>query len=288
MPNLLRGIGGAARRVDAQYDSLDVIVIGQLLQVLVYLVANNLMTATHEHTLSGCIDNVAISIVDGNLFAVVLLLHVLHVADAQLLDTLFVVEFEELLHFCLHLVVEEQTVDKLEFLQCFRTFKDDQSVGIGVQRVDADLATLADSFHHVSPEAVDVGLRLLAVGVAHAVLGVHLGGTLILTHLDDLHLDAYLGQQILDEHGLRSDAVPVESATRVQPHLVGHRTEIVGTLCVGVGICDHPLASLLKVEECVAHFLQRGIVGRKASCLNINAFHVVVVLSLADGLQRLV
>ena len=206
------------------------------------------MASTHEDSLGRLVYDVAIGIIYGNLLAIILLLHELHVADADLADALVLVNLEQLLHLGFHLVVIEQAVDELQLLQGFGTFEHHQTVGIGIQRVYRDLTAIADGFHHIAPEAIDVSLCLLAVGVAHAVLGIHFSCTLIFSHLDDLHLDAHLGQQILHEHRLGGNAVPVDFTVGIQPNLVGNGAEVVGALRVGVAIGYNPLARLLEVE----------------------------------------
>ena len=248
MPDLLGGIGRAAAGVHADDHRLHVVVVGQRLQVLVHLVAHNLVTAAHDDTLRGIVDDVAISVVDGNLLAVALLLHVLHLSDAHLADILVVVELQQLLHLSLHLVVIEQCIDELQLLQRLRALEHHEAVGIGIQRVDGNLTAVADGLHHVAPDTVDIGLRLFAVGIAHVVLGIHLSGALILADLHHLHLDTHLAQQVLHEHGLGGDAVPVDVASRIQPNLVGHRAKIIGALRIGVAIGHNPLTRFLEVE----------------------------------------
>ena len=111
MPNLLRSVGTAARRIHANDNGLHILVFGQFFEVFVHHVAHNLRTTAREQTLRRCIDNVAVSVIDGHLLAILLLLHVLHCANAHLVNLLILVDFEQFLHFGLHFVVVEQSID---------------------------------------------------------------------------------------------------------------------------------------------------------------------------------
>ena len=71
------------------------------------------MASAHKDSLCGLVHDVAIGIVYGNLLTVVLLLHKLHVADADLADALVLVNLEQFLHLGFHLIVIEQAVDEL-------------------------------------------------------------------------------------------------------------------------------------------------------------------------------
>ena len=287
MPDLLRSVGTAARRIHANDNRFHVFVVGEFLKVFVHFVAHNLVASAYQKTLRRRIDNVAVSVIDGNLLALLLLLHVLHRADAHLVDFLVLVDVEQLLHLRLHLVVVEQFIDKFHLLQSLRALEHHKAVGVGVQRVGIDFAALAHGFHHIVPNARDEGGHLLAVRVAHAVFGVHFGRTLVFSNLHNLHLHAHFLQQILHKHRLGSDAVPIDLAARIQIDLVGHRAKVVSSLRIAVAVGHDPLARLLEILERVANFLHLRVVGTESASLDVDAFHLVVFLGFFDGGKRL-
>ena len=230
MPELFRGKGTAARRVYADNHGLHVFVVGQLLQVFVHLVGHNLMASTREQPRGGRVHDVAIGVIDGHLLAVFLLLHVFHCSNAHLVDFLVFVDAQQLLHLGLHLVVIAQSVNEFHLLHSLGTLEHHQAVGIGIERIGVDFSAVGDGLNDVVPNARDEGIDLLAVGLAHAVFGVHFRGTLVFSYLHHLHFDAHFLEQVFHEHRFRGNAVPVDFAAGVQIDFVGHGAEVVGTL----------------------------------------------------------
>ena len=125
-----------------------------------------------------------------------------HVGDAQLTDALVFIELQEFLHFLLHLIVIEQAVNHFLGNQVFLLAEGNATVCIFVQFLNGQFAASGHLFTNVLPQSVDVGLCLLAIGIAHVVFRVHLCGTLIFAHFDDLHLHAHLCQQVFHEERL--------------------------------------------------------------------------------------
>ena len=104
MPNLLRSIGGTSGRVDAQYDCLDVVILGKFLQILTNLASHNTVFLV-GHVACVRVDDVSIGIVDCHLVTFLLLaLDVFHVFQRELWETLVSVYLEHLLDFAFHLV----------------------------------------------------------------------------------------------------------------------------------------------------------------------------------------
>ena len=85
MIDLLRGYGTATGGIDAQHDGLHVIVIGQLVEVVDSLLANDVMLGG-EHA-GFLVDDFAIGVVDGHLIALLVCGgQGYHVAEQQLVD----------------------------------------------------------------------------------------------------------------------------------------------------------------------------------------------------------
>ena len=83
--------------------------------------------------------------------------------------------------------------------------------------------------------------------------------------------------------------MPVQHSFRVQEHLVGHTTDIIGSLCETVAISHNPFAALLEVQQGLADGMSRGRgVRTEGASLNVYTFNVLVLLSLTDGSQDVV
>ena len=134
-----------------------------------------------------------------------------------------------------------------------------------------------------------MSLTMLSQMPSHSVGGKHFGCALVGSHLRELHFYAHLGQEVLQEHGLRGHSVNVNHALRVDKYLVAYAGQIVFGSSVGVAIADNPFSGLLKFGQRAADGLQRGIrVGRETVGLQIDALDFVVVLSFLDGAENLV
>ena len=141
-PNLFRGIGRATRRVDAEHDCFHVVIFHQLMEIFAYGISHDAVFVVHG-TACACVDNLAISIVDGNLLALFLLtLDTRHLTQGQLGNIVISIYLEHLLYLTLHLVCIEQFVDHLSLDQTLLVSKGNELVSIGVQGVNADLTTL--------------------------------------------------------------------------------------------------------------------------------------------------
>ena len=90
-----------------------------------------------------------------------------------------------------------ESVYHLAGLQELAVFKYHQTVSIMVQRILVDAAALADVGKHLLPESGYVSGNLLAVGIAHLVLGIHFCEALVLAHLYDIEMNAKLSCHIL-------------------------------------------------------------------------------------------
>ena len=288
-PDLLRGIGRTARRVDAQHDSLHVVVVRQFLQILADGIGHDVVFGIRQAASLG-VDDFAVGIIDGNLFALVFLaFHTFHISQCQLLDVVFLVNLQHLLDFAFHLVGIDQLVDHLHLDVVLGFSQRYESVGIGIQRIDGNLTAVGDFFQHDLPDAVDVGRHLFTVGLAHAVGSHHFGCALVFAHLAKLIFHAKLGQKVLHEIRRRGQSVPVNHAVRVQENLVGDTTYIIGGLLVGVGIGHNPLAALLEVEQGLADGVRRSrSVRREQAGLDVNTLDFFFVLSFFNGFQQLV
>ena len=283
MPHLLRSVGIAAARVDAHHNGFHVVVVHKVLKVFAYLAACYIVVAAEHCGSLRVLHDVARRIVDGNLVALhLLVLHVEHVAESELRNVVVLLKLHHLLHGILHLVAVHHAVHHLRLHEHLCRLQCEVRVGVAVERVDAYAAALRYGGADVLPCAIDEGLCLQAVGVAHLLLGKGLGGTLERAHLHHLALHAKLSHEVLVEHGLRSDAVPVDDALRIDVHLVCHRCYVVGTLRVVVAVSHNPLAALAEVGEGVAYLLQRGVVGHQCARFYVYAFYVVVSLGFLD------
>ena len=140
----------------------------------------------------------------------------------------------------------------------------------------------------LSARVLSCSLVILVV-VAHPVGSECLGSTLVGTHLGKLNLHPELSHEVFQVVGRRAQTAPVDLAQRVNPHLVGHATDVVGALHVLVAIGNNPFSALLEVEQGLADGVARG--GRvhlQGTGLDIDTFHVVVFLGGLDGGQDVV
>ena len=254
-PYLFGGIGVAASRIDSDNYSLYVLVFGKVVQVGNHVAAHNLLFATPQ-TCCSLAGNASLAVVDGDGASVVFVLYgSIHLAHACLSDAFGVLDAKLFLHDVLYLVVIAETVHHLVRLQQFAVFEGHKAVGIMVERVFVDTTALGHVAKHLLPQSVDVARNLLAVGIAHLVFCILFGETLEFSHLHHRVLDAKLGVEVFQEHGLRSQSVPVDRSFRIDVQFVGHRGEVIASLRHGVAIGDDPLAALLEILECLAYFL---------------------------------
>ena len=289
MPHLLRSVSVAAARVDAHNHRLHVVVVHKVLKVFAHLATCYIVVVAEHRSSLWVLHDVALCIVYGNLAAFYLAaLHVEHVVQSELLYVVALVELHHLLHGVLHLVAVHHAVNHLCLHKRLCSLQREIRVGVAVERVDAYAAALRYGVADIAPCAVDEGLGLQAVGIAHLLLGEGLGCTLECAHLNNLPLHAELRHEVLVEHGLCTDAVPVDCALWVDVHFVGYRRHVVSALRVEVAVSHNPLAALAEVGECVAYLLQRSVVGCKCARFYVYAFYVVVSLSLLYSRENVV
>ena len=279
---LLGGDGRPAGRVDAQHDGLHVVVVGQLVQVVHRLVADDAVLGGKEARL--LVDDFAVGVVDGHLVALLLVgrRQTYHVGQHQLVH--LAVDAQPGLDGGLnvlgvHHLVDESTLDVVV------------GRGEGHDAVVHDLvylfgaesrAALGHVLQHVLPDAPLVGVRLLAVLGAHVLAQHALDGTLVLAHAHHLVAHADLLVESRQELTLAADALQLDHRRAVQVQAVGHRGHVVALLAEVVGVGDDPLAALLEVLQCVAHLLcRRGGVDAQHAALQVDALDAVVGLGLA-------
>ena len=93
------------------------------------------------------------------------------------------------------------------------------------------------------------------VGFAHLLLGVPFGVALELAHFKHLIFQSHLVVESFVELYPGCNAVPVEHSLGVEVEFVGYRSQIIGSLRVGIAVCDNPLAAFFEVGQRVAQFL---------------------------------
>ncbi len=290
VPDLFGSVSATTTGVDAHDDSLHIVVVHQFLQILANHLCVNLVFLIAKAAASSSIYDVAVGVVNGNLFTLFrLVLDILHVVDAELVDAFVVLYLQQLLHLGLHLVGIEQCVNQFQLQHVFGVVESNQTVSIRVQLFDAEFTTGGNIFGDVLPNAVDIGFCLFAVGIAHLVAGENLDSALVGTHLCYLHLHADFCQHVLEVNLLGCQTMPVEHTLRVQPHLVGSRSQIVGALCVGVSVSNNPFATFLEVGQSTSDSLHRRIrVGSESPSFDIDALDFLIILSFLNGRENVV
>ena len=287
VPYLFGGIGAATGRVDAQHDSLYVVVFHQLFEVFRHHVATDGCRGLSV----GGVDDLAVCVVDGYLVvrAVDLFGQVVHVGHRHLVDDVVVADAKALLYRSLYLVGISDLVNEMMAHVVLCLCEGDEAVGIGVELCHGQLSACSHVAHHGVPHTGDIGGDLFAVGVAHVVLAICLGGTLELPHLHYLHLHAHFCQEILEEHGLCGEAVPVDESRGVDGNLVGHRADVVSLLRVLFAVSYYPFAALLEVGECLANGLARcGRVGVEESRFDIYSLNLFLLFGALYGIEDFV
>ena len=250
------------------------------------------MISTRKQVHSVVVDDTAVSVIHSNLLTIALLvrLHVEHVAQHELVDIIVVVEFQTLLDLCLDLLGEYHLVDELGLYivllvgKCHNTV-----VGQLVQLLCLHLTTLGYLVQPVLPDAVLIGDALLTVVVAHARLGVSLHIALIFAHLGYHIFDAKLVEKALIVFALAAKTLEVNHTLCVQIDIVGHRGHVVAGLIILVGIGHNPLAALLEIFQSIAQLLGcSGCVEREGTALQIDTLDIVVIFCLTNAGNQVV
>ena len=115
MPQLFRCVRTAATRIDANDYSLHVVVFHQIGKVFAHILCYDLVFTTQQSASNRTVDNISISVIDGNFFTFQLLLDTRHICDADLVNIFIVVDMKKLLYLFLDLVGVKQTVYHLIF-----------------------------------------------------------------------------------------------------------------------------------------------------------------------------
>ena len=286
MPDLLGSIGRSTRAVDAQHHSLHVLVLGEILQVGTDLLCvDHTLTRRHgDHP----IDDVAHSIVDGDLVALLVLRSSSQqVGHAHLRNLVIGRETQFFLHRLAYLVRIEQPIHHPHPHMVLGSSQRDEAVCVGIKLLSREAAALAHGGDNVLPDAREVGRGLLPVRIAHLLARKHLRGALVRADLCHLHADIEFGQQVLDEDRFRSQAVPIDLSLRIEIDLVGHRGQIISPLRIGVAIGDDPLSGLAELLQFATDGSERGVgIGGKRTRLDIDTLDFITLLGLADGLRH--
>ena len=183
MPNLLGSVCGTAGRVDAQHDGLHIVIVGQFLQFLADFRSHDVVVLTGDARRLRVYD-FAVGIVHGYLVAILLFaLDADHFVQRQLVYAIVLINLQQFLDLTFHLVGEHQLVHQLQLHQLLGVGEGDAAVGVGVQRVYADLTTLRHVVEYHLPDAVHVGCYLFAVGLTHLVGCHHFRGALVFAYL---------------------------------------------------------------------------------------------------------
>ena len=206
-----------------------------------------------------------------------------------MVDGLILVKLQQFLDFTFNLVGVHQFVHHLHLNQLLLFAKCEETIGVGIQRINADFAALRNIVEHHFPDACHIGGNLLAVRLAHLIGGHRFRSTLVFANLGQLVLYAKLSQHVLQEVRLCGQSVPVNHTLRVQENLVGNTTEIIGALSITVAIGDNPLAALLEVEQGLANGMQRSRrICSEDTSFNIDALDVFIVFCFMDGIDDFV
>ena len=105
-------------------------------------------------------------------------------------------------------------------------------IGIGVQLLRSDLATLSYCRFHLAPDAANVLLGLFAVGLRHRSAEIWFYRRLKGTHLQDLHLHTYLLKEAGVVFFLCNHTIPSQRANGIEENLICYRNNVI----VGLGI----------------------------------------------------
>ena len=287
-PDLFAGKGTATGAVHADYHGLHVIVLAQVLKVLYHLLAHYLVFLAHAEAGALALHDLAVGIVDGHLLVHLLvqclaLCHISHGSEYQVV--ILVLKTALLAQDGLHLVHVAEFVHQTSVQSHGSLGNHCQRIGQRVQFAHLHIAALGHVLQHVCPDAKEVGGNLLAVGRRHLGADEGLHGTLVCTHLEDLHLHANLLHHVLIEHNLRSHAAEVHVALGVKQYGVGHGRQVVGRLAIRVAIGNHPLSALLELHKGLAQFLCHTGVGTHGTALQIYADDVLVLGGLVQCQQ---
>ena len=155
------------------------------------------MLTTKDATRNWVINDIAIRIVNSYLIAIALFLDVFHLGNAHLANGVVHIQVKSLLHFFLHFIGIEQSVNQFCRNIILRIVESDETIGVFIQLVDTNLAALAHRLTYVCPQTVDICLCLFAVRLAHLVCREAFGSALVFAHFDNLKADAKLSEQVL-------------------------------------------------------------------------------------------
>ena len=243
MPDLLRSVCGTARRVDAQHERLDILVLADLLEGLDDLGSDD--------AVAFLIGDLAFEIENGYFVFGFRLrafdLRQLAGGDKVVVfrpgehaqETIYVLGINEAVHQpCLYLIL--------------RRLETHVAVRQGIQLGSTQAARSAYGRFVFVPYTVEVLLRLLTVGIRHRRAEIGLYGGLERTYLEDLHLHTNLLQDAGEVHLLCCQTVPTYLSRRVKHDAVRYGRYVVVGLTVTLRRCQDPFAALLKIKESIA------------------------------------
>ena len=202
-------------------------------------------------------------------------------------NILISVQFEHLAQNILNLVLIFQTVDHTV---CQRVLGHHcRQVGCKhIERVDREVTLLGDILDHRAPDRVCDGLHLSAVFGAHTVQDVGLNGRLEGTVAEHLRLNAELVERTLVEYNGQSHTAPIHLTHGVEVDAVGHRSEVVTALRVGLAVGNHKFTLTLEGFDVATHLLQQG--SRGSTCtrqVDVDTLDVVVDRRSLDSTHNL-
>ena len=157
-----------------------------------------------------------------------------------------------------------------------------------LQVIDGDGTGCTDVFQQASPDGVQEGCCLFAVGLAHFGGDEWFYGRFVGTNLENFHFNTYFLQQILEENGLRCQTLPCDASLWVDDDLVGYTGQIIHSLGVVVSVCYNELAAILEVFQSMADFFQRSKRCFHHAGLQIDTLDILIFFSLLDRSQDFV
>ena len=103
-----------------------------------------------------------------------------------------------------------------------------------------------------------------------------------------MHLHAYLLHQSGVEDGATGKAAPVNHAVGVEDYFIGYGAEVVRAARIAIAVGNDPFAALLELQHSLTQLVQVGRIATQRACLEVDAFHAVVLGCLLDGIKCLV
>ena len=292
MTNLLRCHSTTATRVHTEHNSLHIVIIGQLAQILCCCLTNNTVSTTVKHIHSLIVNDASICIIDSNLIALLLLLRldIQHIRERQLLNIIVFIQLQARFDFILNLLGEQHLVYQLCFHIVLSSSKCQQAVVYQlVKCIGLYLATFGHLLQPVVPYTIHVCLTLFAVVFAHTCKGVAFYITLIFTNLGHHVFDTKLVVESFVILAFATKTAQVNRALTVNKNLIGNGSHIIRSLSVIAGIAHNPLAALLEILQSVAQLLSCSrTIKSSTTTLDVYTFDILLVLSLTNAGYKII